>query len=473
MASAAALDDAQRAHMDNVAANLQLVADMGYGDAALAVARPDGSLEVVADARPNTALAPFAISRVGSVLDPDEEPEAYLALREGRSSLGDRRRMNRGIGYITAAYPIGEPHAFAVVVRDIAEQVMESPGTMETVFMDIAEELLDALRSEPFLDVRTGQPFSTERTAGDGVIRVSAGGVIRYASPNAMNIMRQAGCEGQIVGLKAPELPGGGFGIAPVVGTRGGIATEAEVGERILAYRSISLPSGVFVLVEDRTEARRREQELRVKEATIREVHHRVKNNLQTIASLLRIQARRAGNEEASRALAEAMERVGSMAVVHDLLSGSDAEQVDFTEAARTVVDLVSQGLAGTSSKVSVTVEGDTGQVDARTATSLALTLAELVHNAIEHGFAESEAGSVTVTMRRVPGELVLTVRDDGVGLPEDFDPSSSANLGLAIVRSVVEDDLRGTLSFSGVRGTTVTVRVPVTDVEAHEMPEA
>jgi two-component sensor histidine kinase len=228
-----------------------------------------------------------------------------------------------------------------------------------------------------------------------------------------------------------------------------------------------------LVLVEDMTEAWRREQELKVKDATIREVHHRVKNNLQTIASLLRIQARRSDSIETKRALAEATERVGSMAVVHDLLAGSDEEQIDFAEAARTVVDLVRRGLVGDASRIGVSVDGQTGAVDAHTATSLALALAELVHNALEHAFAEREDGHVEVVMRRVPGELVLTVRDDGVGLPVGFDSATSANLGLAIVRTVVQDDLLGTLAFSGGRGTTVTVRVPLGDTVETPHPDS
>ena len=457
-----------REHLANVAANLQLVADMGYGDVALAVPRSDGRLVVVADARPNTAVAPFASSRIGRTLEHDDEPEAYLALSSAGVVADGRRRVARGISYSTAAWPMGKPAPYAIVVRDLAEQVLQSSGAMENAFMDVAEELLDSLTDGPLADVRTGDPFSTVRTAGDGVMRVGASGQIAYASPNAVNIMRLAGVDGSLLGIQASSLPGGGFGISPVLRTRDAIAVDTEVAERVLGYRTIGLPAGALVLVEDMTEARRREAEIKVKDATIREVHHRVKNNLQTIASLLRIQARRSGSEEVRRALEEATERVSSMAVVHDLLAGSDEERVDFAAAARTVTDLVRRGLVGEGSAVTVVVEGSTGEVDAHTATSLALAVAELVHNALEHGIGERPSGRVDVAMRRVPGELVLTVRDDGAGLPSDFEPVSSANLGLAIVRTVVEDDLRGTLAFSGGRGTTVTVRVPLTETGEH-----
>ncbi|NTU72144.1 MAG: hypothetical protein HGB10_10050 [Coriobacteriia bacterium] len=466
------LPEAARVHLANVAANLQLIADMGYGDLALALVRGKGKLAVIADARPNTAVAPFASTRVGQTLATNDEPEAYAALSSTGIVSHGRRRVARGISYSTAAWPIGRPEPYAVVIRNLAEQVLEASGAMENAFMDVAEELLDSLADGPLVDVRTGEPFSTLRTAGDGVMRVNASGQVAYASPNAVNIMRLAGVENSLPGSQASSLPGGGFGISPVMGTRDAVDVETEVAERVLGYRSIGLPAGALVLVEDRTEARRRDAEIKVKEATIREVHHRVKNNLQTIASLLRIQARRSGTDEARRALAEATERVSSMAVVHDLLAGSDEELVDFAAAARTVTDLVRRGLVGEGSGITVAVEGSTGEVDAHTATSLALAVAELVHNALEHGMADREQGRVDVGMRRVPGELVLTVRDDGVGLPEGFDAVSSANLGLAIVRTVVEDDLRGTLTFTGGRGTTVTVRVPLGGPASDSAPQ-
>lgn len=458
--------DGERAHLRNVAENLQLVADLGYGDVALAVRQPDGALLVVADARPVTAVAAVASSRKGRTLSQKDEPEAYEALRSGEIVRGTRRRASRGIVFTSTAYPVGAGELEAVVLRDVAQQVAEAPGKMEVVFMQVAEELLGILRRSELRDIASEEPFSTTRRAGDGFLRIGADGKVGYASPNAVNILGVAGAEGAVVGQPASALPGGAVAIAPVVGARGGLSIEVEVGGRWLSYRTLGLAEGAFVLVQDVTEARRHEQELKVKEATIREVHHRVKNNLQTISSLLRIQARRSGSDEVSRALSEAGERIGSMAVVHEMLAGSTEERVDFADAAATVVDMVRQSVAGPDGNVSVSVEGSMGEVPASVATSLALVAAELVHNAIEHGLADSADGHVSVSMRRLPDELQLVVRDDGRGLPPGFDVTASANLGLAIVRTIVEDDLRGTLAFSSARGrgTTVTIRVPATD---------
>jgi two-component sensor histidine kinase len=460
---------AAKAHLDNVMGNLQFVADLGYGDVALAVPVSEGLL-IVADARPMTAVAAVASSRVGQVLEPDLEAEAYLVAAQGGVAHGERRRSTRGISYATSAYAVGRgEHPYGVIVRDLSQYVVEAPGKMERVFMSLAERVVDALCQGPLVDIDGQTPFTTTRRAGDGVIEVDVSGIVTYASPNAVNIMRTAGVDGGLDGRRVVELPGCSIVVAPVLGTGAAHAATIEVSGRVLSVRTIDLFEGSVVLVEDVTDVRRREQELRVKEATIREVHHRVKNNLQTIASLLRIQARRTSNEEASRSLEEAVERVSSMAVVHEMLAASTEERVDLAAAARVVVDMVRQGLAGEDSTVEVTVEGETGLVPAAVATSMALVIAELVHNAIEHGIGQGRDGHVSLGMRRLVGELHFAVRDDGVGLPDGFDAATDAHLGLAIVRTVVEDDLRGTLDLSVARGTTVTVRVPVPEIPEEE----
>jgi len=452
-----------RAHVENVAANLQLAADLGYGDVALLVRTAGADLRVFADARPMTAAAAVATTRVGEVVPREDEPEAYDALESGQPACGSRRRTRRGIAYTSTGYPVGPSgHPYAVVVRHLGQSVVEAPGKMEVAFMRLAALVLERLQVGPIADLDGDAPYSTTRLAGDGVIEVTASGTVSYASPNAVNIMRLAGTEGALAESRASALPGGASAITPVLGTGAAREMTVEVRGRSLRYRTVALSEGALVLVEDVTDARRREQELRVKEATIREVHHRVKNNLQTIASLLRIQARRSASGEAAHALEEAVERVTSMAVVHEMLAESAEESVDLSTAVRTVVDMVGRGLISSEGSISIVVEGETGLVPAPVATSLALVAVELVHNAIEHGIGQAGSGTVTVTMRGTASEVSLSVRDTGKGLPAGFAVDASANLGLAIVRTIVEDDLRGTLSFGTAAGTLVSVRVPV-----------
>jgi two-component sensor histidine kinase len=228
------------------------------------------------------------------------------------------------------------------------------------------------------------------------------------------------------------------------------VPRDTEIGsDTVLILRTIPLRPeghhiGALVLLRDVTDLRRRDRELMTKDATIREIHHRVKNNLQTVAALLRLQARRIDSPEGREALEQAVRRVGSIALVHETLSQAFAESVDFDDVAdrlRVMVGEVSSSGDGVTSRL----DGSFGTLTPEVATPLAMVLTELLQNAVEHGLHGS-AGLVSVGARRVCGRLLLTVEDDGRGLPAGFDLDRSASLGLSIVRTLVESELGGQL---------------------------
>lgn len=209
------------------------------------------------------------------------------------------------------------------------------------------------------------------------------------------------------------------------------------------------------------------ERELRVKEATIREVHHRVKNNLQTIESLLRMQMRRAGDVQVIEALSEATARIESMAVAHEMLSYAHDERVAVKSLALAVANQVKTGLVGTSSHISIKGRGRAGTLDAQNASSFALVVAEIVHNAIEHGFEGRKEGVVSLAFLRDEQTLTTCIDDDGCGLPERFSLEAGRSMGLALMRALVEEDLGGTItggSGPGGCGTRFIVTIPVED---------
>jgi two-component system, sensor histidine kinase PdtaS len=220
---------------------------------------------------------------------------------------------------------------------------------------------------------------------------------------------------------------------------------------------------GALVLLRDVTDLRSRDRELLTKDATIREIHHRVKNNLQTVAALLRLQARRLDIPEARFALEEAVRRVGSIAIVHDTLSQAFDEHVAFDEVADRLAAMVTD-VAVERSDVRTSREGSFGELPAETATPLAMVLTEVLQNAVEHGFPDG-SGSISIRALRAAGRLQVAVDDDGQGLPADFDPVSSGNLGLSIVRTLVESELGGVLGLGSnpAGGTRVDLDIPAT----------
>jgi two-component sensor histidine kinase len=199
------------------------------------------------------------------------------------------------------------------------------------------------------------------------------------------------------------------------------------------------------VLVRDVTDLRRRDMALLSKDATIREIHHRVKNNLQTVAALLRLQARRTAIPEARRALVESVRRVNSIALVHESLSVSVAERVDLDELVDKVLPAIGDG-ATAEFRAKVRRDGSFGTLPAALATPLVLVLTELVHNALAHAFEPGRAGEVVVSAHRSAGGLDVVVADDGRGIPPGFDPDSSKGLGLQIVRTLLDSELDSAL---------------------------
>ena len=232
-------------------------------------------------------------------------------------------------------------------------------------------------------------------------------------------------------------------------------ARGATVLTRALPLLPAGVPIGALVLVRDVTEVRRRERALMTKDATIREIHHRVKNNLQTVAALLRPEAR--------MALEESVRRVASIALVHETLSMSSDEAVEFDG----IVDRVASAaieVAATSFPVKMRREGSFGVLPAEIATSMVLVLNELLINAVEHGFPapdegaepetpRNEAGEVVVSAHRFRKQLHVTVADDGQGLPEGFRADSSGRLGLQIVRALATGELRGSIELRNRAG--------------------
>jgi two-component sensor histidine kinase len=225
------------------------------------------------------------------------------------------------------------------------------------------------------------------------------------------------------------------------------------------------------VLLRDISELRRRDRLLLSKDATIREIHHRVKNNLQTISSLLRLQGRRLSSPEAKDAIEESVRRVRSIALVHEILSREAGEDVPFVEIVRPVCRMVEEAFHTPERPVRCQVEGDAGNLPARAATSLAVVLNELLQNAFDHAYPDTlhiEEGEVLLSLERVGADLVVRVIDDGAGLPEGFDLDTSVGLGLSIVRTLVQSELAGTIELrqgagAGDRpGTIVELRMPL-----------
>jgi signal transduction protein with GAF and PtsI domain len=205
--------------------------------------------------------------------------------------------------------------------------------------------------------------------------------------------------------------------------------------------------------------------------AVVREMHHRIKNNLQTVAMLLRLQAGNASAltvQDVATAMHISVNRVMSIAAVHEALAQEGFHLVNVKEVTERIVHIVAQNMLRPDLRAHISVEGEAVILPSRPATSLALVVNELVQNALEHAFVGRASGSVRIRLGRGPREYVIEVVDDGVGLPPG--DQRPASLGLEIVEMLVKEDLHGQLEFNSTpEGTHVIVRLPHGDAAGSE----
>jgi two-component sensor histidine kinase len=219
---------------------------------------------------------------------------------------------------------------------------------------------------------------------------------------------------------------------------------------------------GVLITIRDETDSRRQEEELRVKVAMIQEIHHRVKNNMQTIASLLRLQARRAESDEVRRALQEGISRILSVAVIHEFLAHQEARVINIRDVSLRIINQIREGILDLDRAIRLDLRGPNIYLPTQAATVCALVINELLQNALEHGYERQEGGTVTVNLHDDGEHVTISVDDDGVGLPEEFDLAQTSSLGLQIVRTLAEGDLKGSFEIHGRdKGVSAVVTFP------------
>ena len=494
--------DANREYLGELTATWGLVADFCFSDLLLFVPRGD-EFVVSAQIRSTTSRTLYEDDLIGRKVTVTQRPLLGEALLVGQICFGETVPLT-GEGLVGVTYiPIhrmradGTRVALGVLTRELGSDMTRRPGRLERTYLEIFDAFAVMIRDGlfPFLPVDPAMPAETPRV-GDGVMVLGAQETITYVSPNATSALHRLGIVANPQDHRLSAIVPGSDAAEMCLQTNLPAFVEVE-GERdasgnrsTVVLRSIPLlaPGAsvrAVVLIRDVSDIRRRDRLIVTKDASIREVHHRVKNNLQTISALLRLQGRRLESAEAKQAIEESVRRIRSIALVHETLSTADRDAVPFDELVRPLVRLVEEGLA--TPGITFTVEGALGDLPPETATPLIVVLTELLQNAVEHAFSGSqsfggsgggsstgsglgevmlageprEQGRVAIRLASEPDKLTIEVRDNGNGLPEGFSLSGSKSLGLSIVRTLVTTELGGALAFRNDNGTVVTLHVP------------
>jgi two-component sensor histidine kinase len=463
----------------------QLLADLAFADIVLWVPSAAGSFVAVAHARPSSSATLFYRDFVGQAVKPEWEhqvteafetmtivdastPTWYEETPTRVRAVPVLRRLSPSSNAISE-FPV------AVITRHTNLSEARTPGRQELTFNECANDLFAMIASGDFPDL--GAPTGPRRgapRASDGLIRLDVDGTVTFASPNALSAFNRMGFAGELEGESLAEVTTSLLhgrlvvdeSLPLVVTGRAPWRTDIEARGVTVSIRAIPVRNrgervGAIVLCRDVTEVRHQERELITKDATIREIHHRVKNNLQTVASLLRIQARRTHSDVAREALGQAMRRVTAIAVVHDTLSEGLNQSVDFDAVFDRVLLLIAEIATGHTTTVHPKSTGSFGVLPSEYATPLALALTELVTNAVEHGLAGRTEGEVEIIAERTEEVLSVKVRDNGVGLAEG---KVGSGLGTQIVRTLIQGELGGAIDWHTIMGsgTEVTIEIPL-----------
>jgi two-component system, sensor histidine kinase PdtaS len=491
-----------RQHLALLTASWGLVADFCFGDLLL-VTPIDGrnsvdpdTFVVVGQIRPTTSQTLYEEDLLGHRVIDSDRPQFGDAWRSGTATHGQSFVLRGLTGARIDVVPVRRRDGDRL--RTIALLSRETPldgarrlGRLERVYLEIFDRLAEMISAGSF-------PFSSDDNdhgdvprVGDGVLVLGPDHLITYASPNAVSAMHRLGHSVNLEGRRLRDLVTDAHADAAMRLHRPVISEVAAVDRAreqraIVIFRTIPLLAattvaedgpaktdavGAVVLVRDVSDLRRRDQLIATKDASIREVHHRVKNNLQTISSLLRLQGRRLESAEAKEAIEESVRRIRSIALVHETLSRDVRDAVPFDDIVRPLMRMVEEGLASPERPLRFVLDGTIGDLPPETATPLAVVLTELLQNAVEHAYPQNaqpvfpntspRPGEIRVHLANDPDGLTVEVSDDGVGLPDGFSLSLSTSLGLSIVRTLVTTELGGVISFRSERGTIVTLKIP------------
>jgi two-component system, sensor histidine kinase PdtaS len=461
--------------LNHVVDEWSLLADLAFADLILWLPDADGEVfTAVAQVRPNTGPTALEDDLVGTLIQYDREHLVSQAYGTKKICHTSQHQLSADFPVDVTAIPLLSNRVCIAVLEMHSNRIgLRAPGALEDAYLEAAQLLVGMISRRKFPQAGDRRVPWVSPRVGDGMVRVNRDGAVVYASPNGLSAFRRLGLTGDLYGEdllsvikslvreRAPvertlteQLSGSGVAELDLESDR------ANVRIRVLPLVDGEHRAGYVVLCRDTTELRSRERQLITMDATIREIHHRVKNNLQTVAALLRLQSRRISSAEAKAALDDAMQRVAAIAVVHEMLSQGFDSEVMFDEVADRLLRMVSD-VAATAGKVRVVREGSFGSVPADVATSLSLVLTELCQNAVEHGLG-SKSGQVLVKPNQDDGLLVVQVENFGEPLPSDFDLASSTSLGLSIVSTLVAD-LGGDFSLeSSATSTVATIRVPM-----------
>lgn len=441
------LDNDEIQVIEMMAATLQPLANLEAADIFVDCPCREGDAIVVAEANPEDVPSSYKSSVVGMLAKSENEPAVARTIRLGIATKYMKCRTQEDNHTIQSVEPIRyNNRVIGVLIRE--RRINEDKDTEEH------QNRYEAVET-PLNHMINENEWLTE-SIDEGLILVDRHGVVSFRNLYAQELFFNLGYVEDILGQKYKNICLNPYDTDSELNE---VLTEVRAGTYYLRIRQIRMDKGdirLAVIIRDITWNREQEKSLVLKSVAIKELHHRIKNNLQTIASLLRLQERRTDSKETKRVLQESINRILSISVTHQLLARSGMDEVNLKDVLSTVKNNALQPFARDNISIAVELSGDDLTVDSDIATSAALAVNELLQNCMKYAFTGRKTGRIQILLEKGKIYSTIAVIDDGVGF--DTSKKRTGSLGLNIVESMVRDKLHGNLKIrSGSKGTKVS----------------
>ncbi len=444
----------------NVAANIQLMADLNRANVFIDCLTSEGTHAiVVAEAAPQTAKSIYKKPVIGKFAYDAFEPGVVFALKTGKQIFSNRALTQEGKTAEQSVVPImnekNDVIGTLIMEKDISDRIKHQRK------MEALSEATEKL-SEILLGMAEKRPIISE-VIEESLFFINHEGNVIYLNPAATNLIQDI-CAGESAEGKPlvhylpslKELIDSGEEL---------LVKEVKITNRFFQVKKIELgheekTAGTFIIMRDLTELREKERELVVKSVAIREIHHRVKNNLQTVASLLRLQMRMEISDESKVHFVKSLNRILSIASVYEIiLSSSSVDEVNLYCLIEKIGNMLVSGEDNEDKEIVIVYKGLMLLVDSSKAVSMSLVINELIQNCMKHAFIGREKGKIEIIFKEIGNEILVLVNDDGIGYSE----TAKHSFGLDIVNMMVEHDLGGQFTIERTaNGTSASVKFPI-----------
>lgn len=446
--------------LKEVAGNIQLIADLNQSNIFIDCLTREGTQAiVVAEAAPSTGKSIYKNTVAGKFAYDAFEPGVMFTLKTGRYISTNRALTQEGKTVEQSVVPIRNANnrviGSLIMEKDISDKVQTQ------LKMEALSEATEKL-SGMLIGMAESRPIISE-VIEESLFFLDHEHRVLYCNPSATTMVHELCsadcCPGSLITDYLPTLK------EMIESDEELLVKETKIAKKTIQVKKIKLgqgdkSSGTFIILKDLTELREKERELIVKSVAIREIHHRVKNNLQTVASLLRLQMRLEVPEESKKHFVKSLNRILSIASVYEIiLANSSEDEVDLYSLIQKIGNMHVYNDEQQQKEISIHYEGSRPLISSGKAVSMALVINELIQNCLKHAFQGLSSGHIEVSFKNDEYELEVLVNDNGIGYSED----AKHSFGLDIVKMMVEHDLGGQFAIMRTeQGTMTSVKFPI-----------